>query len=39
MNKPLPIMFILHKSLPIIFSQNKSILTEKALRNETKGIN
>ena len=38
MNKPLPLLFILHKSLPIIFSQNKLILTEKSLRNETRAI-
>ena len=35
-NKSSPIMFVLHKSLSINFSQIKQILTEKSLPNETK---
>ena len=37
MNKSLPIMLILHKSLPITFIQTTYILTEKSLPNEIKG--
>ena len=39
MNKSFPAMLVLHKFLPINFSQAKQNLTKKSLPNETKAIN